>query len=159
MVRNGLKYQFRVNWGWTGCFRCEKFRHDFVARTFAVVRNVLPRVSHGNQMVANAPKSYKTHQNMSLGSHGVDWVLSLRKIPTRLRVTNFCTSSKCFALSFVRQPNGRKYTQTEPKHTKNMSLATNGVDRVGSSRKILTRLRGTNFCTFVPFCPEFCKAT
>src|SRR6185437_730978 len=105
--------------GWTGCFRCEKFRHDFVARTFAVVRNVLPRVSQGNQMVTNAPKWYETHQNMSLGSHGVDRVLSLQKIPTRLRGTNFWTSSEHFALRFVGQPNGRKNTKTErnaPKH-------------------------------------------
>ena len=56
---------------------------------------------------------------MSLGSHGVDRVLSLRKIPTRVRGTNFCTSSERFAPSFVRQPNGRKNTQTvqnAPKH-------------------------------------------
>ena len=44
-------------------------------------------------MVPNAPKWYETHQNMSLGSNGVDRVLSLRKIPMRLRGTNFCTSS------------------------------------------------------------------
>ena len=98
--------------GWTGCFRCEKFRHDFVARTFAVVRNVLPRVSQGNQMIANAPKWYKTHQNISLVCNGVDRLLSLRKIMTRLRGTNFCTCSARFASSSVRQPNGHKCTQT-----------------------------------------------
>jgi len=48
---------------------------------------------------------------MSLGSHGVDQVLSLRKILTRLRGSNFCNSSERFAPSFVRQPNGRKNTQ------------------------------------------------
>ena len=31
--------------GWIGCVRCEKFRRDFVARTFALVRPVLHRVS------------------------------------------------------------------------------------------------------------------
>ena len=36
---------------------------------------------------------------------------SLRKIPTRLRGTNFCTSSACFAPSFIRHPNGPKCTQ------------------------------------------------
>src|SRR6185312_2198614 len=30
--------------GWIGCVRCEKFRRDFVARTFALVRAVLHRV-------------------------------------------------------------------------------------------------------------------
>ena len=38
-------------------------------------------------------------------------MLSLRKIPTRLRGTNFCTSSAHFAPSFVRQPNGPECTQ------------------------------------------------
>ena len=32
-------------------------------------------------------------------------------IPTRFCGTNFCTSSACFALSFVRQPNGPECTQ------------------------------------------------
>ena len=36
---------------------------------------------------------------------------SLRKIPTRLRGTNFCTSSARFATSFVRQPNGPRCAQ------------------------------------------------
>src|SRR6185295_12416915 len=58
------------------------------------------------------------HQNGSLGFNGVDPMRSLRKIPTRLRGTNFCTSSACFAPSFVRQPNGLECTQivrNEPK--------------------------------------------
>ena len=51
------------------------------------------------------------HQNISLGSNGVDRVRSLQKIPTRLHVTNFCTSSAHFAPSFVRQPNGAEFNQ------------------------------------------------
>ena len=51
------------------------------------------------------------HQNISLGSNGVDRVRSLRKIPTRLCGSKFCPSSACFAPSFVRQTNGRKCTQ------------------------------------------------
>src|SRR6185312_8047710 len=97
--------------GCVGCVRCEKFQRDYVARTFALVRPVLHRVSCGNQTVPNAPKWYKTHQNVSLGSNGLDRVSSLRKILTRLRGTNFCTSSACFAPSFVRQPNGPECTQ------------------------------------------------
>src|SRR6185503_2558761 len=53
----------------------------------------------------------RTHQSVSLGSNGVDRVLSLRKIPTRRRITNFCTSSARFAPSFVRQPNGPECSQ------------------------------------------------
>ena len=83
---------------------------------------------------------------MSLGSNGVDRVRSLRKIPMRLRGTNFCTSSAHFAPSFVKQPNGPKCTQWYETQ-QNMSLGSNGVDRVRSSRKTPTQLRGTNFCT------------
>ena len=42
---------------------------------------------------------YETHQNMSLGSNGVDRVRLLRKISMRLRGTKFCTSSARFAPS------------------------------------------------------------
>ena len=139
---------------------------------------------------------------MSLESNGLDREWSLRKFPTRLRGTNFCTSSARFALSSVRQPNGPKcnkivrnapkrqfsvqwggsgafiakssdatswhellhqfgpfctefrkateQSQIHPnstKRTKNVSLGSNGVDRVCSLRKIPTRLRGTNLCT------------
>src|SRR6185437_12066166 len=44
--------------------------------------------------------------NVILGTNGEYRVCSLRKIPTRLRGTNYCTSSARFAPSFVRQPNG-----------------------------------------------------
>ena len=65
---------------WIGCLRCEKFRRDFVARTFALIAPVRPdvhRVSYSNKMVAEAPKHYETHQNMRLGSNGMDRVPSL----------------------------------------------------------------------------------
>ena len=103
--------------GWIGCVRREKLRRVFVARTFVVVRNVLPRVSQGNRMVANEPKQYETHQNMSLGSNGGDRV-GLSQILTRLRGTNFCTSSARFAPSFLRQPNDPKCTQIVGNATK-----------------------------------------
>src|SRR6185312_14240565 len=135
-------------------------------------------------------------QNISLVSNRVDRVRSLRKIQTRLRGMNFCTSLARFAPSFVRQPNHPKCTQivrNAPNHQfrvqwggsgafgaknsdktsfsnfctssarfaprfvwqpngpnslkmyeshQNISLGSNGVDRVRSLRKILTRLRG-----------------
>ena len=86
---------------------CEKFRHDFVARTFTLIApvwRVLRQVSCRSKMVPNAPKRKETHQNMSLGSNGVDCERSLRKIMTRLRGTNFyinCTSLAHFTPSFV----------------------------------------------------------
>jgi len=104
---------------WIGSIRCVKFRHDFVARTFALIApvwRVLHQVSCRSETVPNAPKRKETLQNMSLGSNVVDRDHTLRKIPTRLRGTNFCincTSLARFARSFVKKRNGPKCTQTE----------------------------------------------
>ena len=70
----------------------------------------------------------------------------MRKIPMRLRGTNFCTSSAHFAPSFVRQPNGPKCTQIVQNASKCLFRVLWGGMAV-SLRKIPTRLRGTNFCT------------
>src|SRR6185437_296522 len=95
------------------------------------------------------------HQNVSLWSNGVDRVRSLRKIPTQLRDTNFCTSSARFAPSFERQPNSPECTQIV-RNTPKCEFRVNGVDQVGSLQKIPTRLHGTNFCTSsVRFAPSF----
>ena len=97
------------------------------------------------------------HQNISLGSTGMDRVRSLRKISTRLRGANFCTSSARFDPSFVRQPNGPECTQMVRNALK-FHFRSNGVDRVRSLRKILTRLRGTNNCTSsARFAPSFVR--
>ena len=64
----------------------------------------LHQVSCSNEALPNAPKHYETHQNMSLGSNGVDQVRSLRKTPMRFHGTNSCincTSSTRFAPSIV----------------------------------------------------------
>ena len=102
--------------GWIGCVRCKKSGRGFMARTFALiapVHTVLNRVSCSYEMITDEPKHYETYQNMSLGSNGVDWVRSLRKIPTWLRGTYFCincTSSHCFAPSFMQLGNDPKCT-------------------------------------------------
>ena len=93
--------------GWIGSVHCEKFRCDFMAQTCALigpVQPVLHRVSCSNEILTNTPKYQETHTIMSLGSDGVDWVHSLRKILMRIHGTNFCincTSSTRFAPSFV----------------------------------------------------------
>ena len=56
------------------------------------------------QIVRNAPK-------WQFRVNGVVQVLSLQKIPSRLRGTNFCTSSARCAPSFVRQPKDSESTQ------------------------------------------------
>ena len=62
-----------------------KLQRDFVARTFALIAPVPPifhRVSYSYETIPNAPKHYETHQNMNLGSNGMDRVRFLRKITT-----------------------------------------------------------------------------
>ena len=103
------------------------------------------------------PQIVRTHQNVSLGSHGVDQMRSLRKIPTQLRGTNFYTSSAHFATSFERQPNCPECTQivrNEPKH----QFWVQWGGSVPSLRKNRSRLRGTNFCTSsAHFAPSFVR--
>ena len=77
--------------GWIACVRCQKFRCEFVARTFALIAPVQPishRVSCSNETIQSAPKQYKMHQFMSLASNGVDRVHSLRKTLMRFGGTN-----------------------------------------------------------------------
>ena len=56
------------------------------------------------QIVRNAPKR-------EFRVNGVDQVRSLQKITSRLRRTNFCTSSARCAPSFVRHPKDSESTQ------------------------------------------------
>jgi len=110
-------------------------------------------------MVPNAPKSYETHQNVSLGSNGVDRVHSLRKNPTRLRGTNFCTSTARFATSFVWQPNGPECTQI----VRNTPKLQFRVQWGGSGLFVAKNSDATSWHKllhlFGPFCSEFRKAT
>ena len=96
-----------------------------MARTFALIAPVHPvlhRVSCSYETLTNAPKHFEAYENLSLGSNGVDWVRSLRKIPMCLRGTTFCIncpSSPRFAPSFMQFRNDPKCTQTlcnAPKH-------------------------------------------
>ena len=101
--------------------RCEKFRHDFMARTFtliALVWRVMYQVSWSSETVPNAPKRKETHQNMRLGSNGMDRKRSLWKILTRHHGTNFCINCSSLARfcvvakQFQMHPNGNKRTKT-----------------------------------------------
>src|SRR6185436_8867671 len=127
----------------------------------APLHPVLHRVSCSYEKIPNAPEHYETHQNMSLGSNGVDQVRWLRTITTRFRGTNFCLIAPNLSVlqqvscSYETIPNAPKYYETN----QNISLGCNGADWVHSLRKILMRLRGTNFfinCTSSPrFAPSF----
>ena len=126
--------------GWIGSVRCEKFWCNFMARTSALVAPIQPvlhRVLCSNETLPNAPKYYETHQNISLGSNGVDRVRSLWKIQMRFSGTNFCincTSSARFVSSLLQY----KTIQNAQKHYEThqyMSLGFNRVDRVRSLQK------------------------
>ena len=109
----------------------------------SLARFALSFVTHPNY--PKCIQIVQTHRIMRLGSNGVDRVRSLRKIPTRLRGTNFCTSSARFAPSFVRQPNGHECTQivrNEPKRQFRVKWGGSGA----FVSKNPTQLRGTNFC-------------
>ena len=111
--------------GRMGCVGFKKLQRDFVARTFVLItpiQYVLQQVSRSYETIPNAPKYYKTYQNITLGSNGADRVHPLRKIQMWLRGTNFCincTSSPRFAPSFMQLRNDPKCIQTlwnSPKH-------------------------------------------
>ena len=93
--------------GWTGCVHCEKFHRNFMVQTFALTAPVQPNMHHVscvNETIQNAPRNYETHQNMSLGSNGVDRVGSLEKFRHDLVAQTFftnCTSSAQIASYFV----------------------------------------------------------
>ena len=148
--------------GWIGCVHCKKSRRDFVAPTFALIapiHTVLHRVSCSYETIPNTSQHFLTHQNMSLGSNGADWVRSLRKIPMWLRGTNFCincTISHCFAPRFLKLRNDPKCTQTlwnTPKHEVMVQWGGSGA----LVRKITTWLRGTDFC--INWTSSVCFAT
>src|SRR6185369_14930665 len=97
--------------------------------------------------------------HQGLGSNGEDRMRSLRKIPTRLRGTNFCTSSAHFALSFVRQPNSPEFTQI----VRNAPKCQFRIQWGGSGAFVAKNSDATSWHEllhkFVPFCTEFRKAT
>ena len=143
------------------CSRWEKSRRDIVTRAFALIaliHLVLHRVSCVYEMIPNAPKHYATHQNMSLGSNGVDWVRSVQKIPSWLRGTNFyinCSSSPCFASSLMRLRNHPKCTPNTMQRTKTWVYGAMGWIGCVRWKKIPMWLHGTNFCINCTSSPRF----
>ena len=89
----------------------------------------------------------------------MDRVRSLRKITTRLRGTNYCTSSARFAPSFVRQPNGPECTHIEqnaPKRQFRVQWGGSGAFVAKNSDAISWH---ELLHKFGPFCTESGKTT
>jgi len=94
----------RVQWGGSGAFDA---KNSDATSWHKLLHQFGPYCTEFRK----STKWSQMYQNMSLGSNGVERVRSLRKIPTPLRGTNFCTSSARFASSFVSQLNGPKCTK------------------------------------------------
>ena len=124
-ICNAPKHEIGVQWGGLGAFVVKNPDVTSWQELLHLLHQFTPflhQVSCSYETITNAPKHNETYENISLGSNGVDWVGSLRKIPTWLRDTNFCincTSSAYFASSFMELRNDPKCTQTlynAPKH-------------------------------------------
>ena len=139
---------------WIGCIRCKKIPTWHCGTNFCNNCTSSPHFAPSFMQLRNdpnSPKHYATHQNMRSGSNGVDWVRSLRKIPTWLRGTNFCINCIVHTVlyrvscSYETISNGPKHYATH----QNMSLGSNGVNWLRSFQKILMWLRGSMF--FIEF--------
>ena len=111
MVRNAPKHVFRVQSGGSGAFVAKNSDTSSCHELLHLFKTFCPEFCKATEWSQYAPKWYEMQQNDSLGSNGVDRVCSSQKTPTQLRGMNFCTSLARFAPSFVRQPNGPKFTQ------------------------------------------------
>jgi len=115
------------------------------------------------KLFQNAPERKETHQNMSLGSNGVDRERSLQKFQEDIMARTFALIAPVWRVllhvscSSETVPNAPKWKETH----QNMSLGSNSVDREHSLQKILTRHRCTNFCincsSLACFAPSFVK--
>ena len=149
--------------GWIGCVRCEKSRRDFVARTFALIAPVHPvlhrvhAVTKRSQMHPNTMKRTKTWVLDPMG-----WIGCVRcnKFWHDFVARNFALIAPVqYVLHLVSC--SYEIIRNELKHSashKNMSLGSNGVDRVRLLRKITTWLRGTKFCINCTSSPRFASS-
>ena len=114
-----------------------------MAQTFALIASVLfvlQQVSCGCEMIPDAPKYYGMHRNISLGPTG--WIGCIRCEKSRrdFAAPTFALIAQVLAI-LHRVSCNNEIVPNAPKHyetQQNMSLASNGVDRVHSLRKIET---------------------
>ena len=151
-LRNKTKHEFRFQWGWVSCICCEKFRHDFVAWTFALIAHQFSpfciefhAVTKWSQMHPNTMKRNKWWVWGPMGSIGCLNCENIRR--------DFV--ARTFALiAPVRPILHRVYCRNKmlpnaPKHYEthhNMSLGSDAVDWADLLQRILLQLCGLNFC-------------
>ena len=96
ILRNAPEHEFRLQWDGSGAFISKIFDatsyHELLYQ-FGPFCTEFRKSTKRSQMHQNCTKCTK---HMSLGSNGEERVRLLRKIPTTLRGTNFCTILACF---------------------------------------------------------------
>ena len=121
-----------------------------MAQTFALIAPgwpILHQVSCSSETVQNAPERKETHQNMSLGSNGVDREHSLQNFRRDFVARTFALIAP-FRPVLRRVSCSTKMVPNAPTQNKthlNMNFESNGVDRERLLRIFLTCLHGT-FC-------------
>ena len=159
IVWNASTYEFRVQWGGSGAFVSKNFDatlwHELLDQ-FGLFCTESRESTKQSQMHQNCMKCTKT---WVLGSNGVEWVRSLRTIPTPLRGTNFCTSSARFAPSFVTRPKGHKCTQILWNATKHEFRVQWGLSRALVAKHSDAASWLELLHQFCPFCTEFRNST
>ena len=118
MVRNAPKHEFMVQWGGSGAFVVKN--SDATSWHEDLHSSACCALSFVRQL--NGPECTQIERNTPKHHFRVQWVdqvRSLRKIPTRLRGTNFCTSFGPFCTEFRKatkrprmHPNCMKCTKT-----------------------------------------------
>ena len=136
--------------GWIGCIRCEKFIHDFV--DFCIICTNSAHFAPSFMQQRNGPKCTQTLRNTTKDEFGVQWGW-IGCVHCENIWRDFVASTFAFIAPVQpilhRVSCTNKMVQNAPKHYEthqNMSLRSDGVDRVDLLQKILTQLCGLNFC-------------
>ena len=149
---------------WVRCIHCEKFQNDFMAQTCALIAPIQPvlhRVSCSNETLPNHPNTTRRTKTWVYGPMG--WIGSFHCEKFRCDfMARTCALIAPVQPVLHRVSCSNKILLNTPKHYEthtNMSLGSNGVDRVRLLQKIPMRLRGTKFyinCTnSARFAPSF----
>ena len=149
--------------GWIGCVRCEKFRHEFMARTFALIAPVHPAlhpVSCSYEMIPNAPNTLQCTKKWVYCPMGWIRCVCCEKLQREFVAQTFALIAlvhpalHLVSCSYETIPNAPKPYATY----QNIILWSNVMDQVCSLRKITKWLRGTNLCTNCTSSPHFASS-
>ena len=144
-VRNAPKHEFRVQLGGSGAFVAKNLE---ATSWHELLHQFGPFCTEfRNSTVTNAPKLYKTHQNMSSGSNGGGLGALVAKNSYATSYHELLYQFGPFCTEFSKSTKLSQMHQNCTKMHQNISFGSNEVERVRSLQKIPTPLRGTNFCT------------